>query len=121
LEGVQSGERLLQGAVADFVFVDVNRVEQRLIEQASLFVVAASVELAWVLHQLEADLDEPGAISEVRACLVEPVVEALSLILDIAELGLDLRLGQGAVSGEVDEVLLAGVERLKLGLELLVE
>ncbi|WP_245787545.1 hypothetical protein [Amycolatopsis saalfeldensis] len=73
-------------------------------------VVAASVELFGGFQELEGGLDESSAVGEVGTGGVEPLGEASSFCADIAEFGFDLGLRQCAVGGEVDQVLLLGVE-----------
>ncbi|MGW2120166.1 hypothetical protein [Streptomyces sp. NPDC001758] len=109
---MESGERLLEVVLGDLVFVDVEAVEDRLVEQAALFVVTAEVQLLWVLQQLQADFDQAGALREVLAGLLEPFLEVLALALDGAELRLDLGLRQGAVGRQLKEILFTCVQRL---------
>ncbi|MGN6330296.1 MAG: hypothetical protein ACTHOD_01430 [Motilibacteraceae bacterium] len=62
MDGVQAAEGLAQLVAADVFVVDVELEEDRLVEQAALFVVAAAVELARVGQQGQAGLDEPDAV-----------------------------------------------------------
>ncbi|WP_142000612.1 hypothetical protein [Amycolatopsis cihanbeyliensis] len=75
-----------------------------------MLVVAASVELVGGFQEREGGLDEPRAVCEVGAGGVESLGEVSSFAFDVAELGFDLGLRQGAVGGEVDHVVLLGVE-----------
>ncbi|HEX7661633.1 MAG TPA: hypothetical protein VF444_19340 [Pseudonocardiaceae bacterium] len=61
LESVECREGLFEVVSADLVVVDVDRLEQRLVEEPALFVVAAQVELLGVFQQPETQLDEAGA------------------------------------------------------------
>jgi hypothetical protein len=71
-------EGLVQVVIGDLVVFDVEAVEDRMVEQASLLLVAASVELVGGFQELEGSLDEPGAVGEVGAGGIEPFSEATS-------------------------------------------
>ena len=102
-------ERLFEVVVGDVV--DVDAVEDRLVEEAALFLVAASIQLAGVFQQFQAGFDQACAVGQVFVGGVQAFGEAAALAFDLSELGFDLGLGDGAVCGEVDEVVLTGVER----------
>ncbi|WP_245372805.1 hypothetical protein [Crossiella equi] len=107
--------------VGDLVVIDVEAVEDRLVEHAALLFVATAVELLGVLQQGERGFDEPGTVGEVLGRGGEAFGQSSSLARDFAKLGLDLLLPDGGVRRQLDEVLFAGVQRLQLGGELLVE
>ena len=107
-------ERFLEIVVGDLLILDVDVVEDRLVEQAPLLVVAPPVQLLGAFEQLQAHVDQAGGIGEVGGGGVEALVEVPPLAFDVAELGFDLGLRQGAVGCEVDQVLLLGVEFGKL-------
>ncbi|WP_245573299.1 hypothetical protein [Amycolatopsis benzoatilytica] len=107
--------------VGDLVVIDVDAVEDRLVEHAALLFVAAAVELLGVLQQGERGFDEPSTVGEVLGRGGEAFGQASSLARDLAKLGFDLLLPDGGVRRQLDEVLFAGVQRLQLGGELLVE
>lgn len=82
--------------------LDLERAEDRLVELAASVVARArSVE--------------------VGAGAVQAAAQAPPLGVDVAELGFDLGLRQGAVGGEVDQVFLLGVEFLNLAGQLSVQ
>lgn len=114
-------KRFLEIAVGDLLVLDVDVVEDRLVEQAPLLVVAPPVQLFGPFEQLQAHVDQAGGIGEVGGGGVEALVEVPSLAFDVAELGFDLGLRQGAVGCEVDQVLLLGVEFGELAGQLLVQ
>ncbi|MFB9725668.1 hypothetical protein [Haloechinothrix salitolerans] len=97
LQGVELREGLVEVAVGDVLIIDVEAVEDRLVEHAALLVVAAPVEFLGILQQLEAGLDELGAVGEIGGGGVELLVELASPAFDVAEFGFDLRLREGAV------------------------
>ncbi|WP_246470733.1 hypothetical protein [Saccharopolyspora phatthalungensis] len=103
-------EGLTEVAVGDLLVFDVEAVEDRLVEQAALLLGAAPVQLVGVFEELEAGLDEPGAVGEVGAGGVQAAGEVFALAFDVAQLGFDLGLRQGAVGGQVDQVFLLGIE-----------
>nr|WP_046726624.1 hypothetical protein [Streptomyces humi] len=119
---VQGVERLLELVahpnVAVQVLVDVQRLEERLVQPAALLIVAAPVQRLRILQKLQARLDDLCSCAEVFVDVVEPGRQAIPLLGDVSQLGLDLALGQAAVGCQVDEVALLGVERTKLFREL---
>lgn len=52
LDGVERCERLVQLVAGDLVVLDVEGVEQGLVEQPALLVVAPAVELLWIPEQV---------------------------------------------------------------------
>src|SRR5690606_3603923 len=74
--GVEARKRPLELVVGDSLSLDVDGVEDRLVEQAPLLLVAASVQLAGILQQLQTGFDQPGAVGEVLVGLVEALGEA---------------------------------------------
>uniref|UniRef100_A0AAU2AD00 Uncharacterized protein n=1 Tax=Streptomyces sp. NBC_00093 TaxID=2975649 RepID=A0AAU2AD00_9ACTN len=119
---VQRVERLLELVVHSHitvqVLVDVQRVEERLVQSAALLVITAPVQRLRVLQELQARLDDLGCDAEGVIDIVEPRCQAISLVGDLSQPGLDLALGQAAVGGQIDEVVLLDVERTKLFREL---
>ncbi|MFF5498977.1 hypothetical protein [Streptomyces aquilus] len=101
--------------------VDVETVEDRLVEKATLVVAAPAVQLLRVLQQLQANFDQAGTLGEIMVGFLEPFFQMLPLPLDLAQFRLDLGLRDGAVGREVDEVLLTRVQSVQLSGELLVE
>ncbi|HEU5156161.1 MAG TPA: hypothetical protein VFU43_04135 [Streptosporangiaceae bacterium] len=117
---MEAVEWLLELVASHVFLVDVDAVEDRLVEEAALFVVAALVQPMGVFEECEADVDESGAVGEVVAGGGEAFGEASSLAFDVAELGLDLGPG-GPAGGQVDQVVFAGVECSQFVGELSVE
>jgi hypothetical protein len=70
------------------------------------------------LQKLQARLNDLGSCAEGVVDVVQPGRQAIPLLGDFLQFGLDLGLGQAAVGGQVDEVVLLGVERTKLVREL---
>ncbi|HEX3786131.1 MAG TPA: hypothetical protein VHX38_41315 [Pseudonocardiaceae bacterium] len=109
----------------DLVVVDVEPLEQGLVEQAALFVVAPAVELLRVVQELQTQLDQPSALGEIVVRLGEAFGQVLALMFDLVELGVDLGLGGGhCVVGhrhQVDQVVFFGVQGSEFALELPVE
>ncbi|MBB1152458.1 hypothetical protein [Amycolatopsis dendrobii] len=54
---MQRGERFLPVVVGDVFILDEDVLEERLVEQPSLLVVAAPVQLLWIVEQREAQFD----------------------------------------------------------------
>ncbi|WP_026150851.1 hypothetical protein [Streptomyces prunicolor] len=67
---------------------------------------------------MQARLDDLGCRAEVLIDIVESGRQPIPLFGDLPQLGLDLALGQAVIGGQVDEVVLLGVERAKLLREL---
>ncbi|MFE3858430.1 hypothetical protein ACFXPN_45785 [Streptomyces griseorubiginosus] len=97
---------------------DVQGVEESLVQPAALLFIAAAVQRLRIFQQLQARLDDLGRCAQVLIDVVQPVRQTIPLLGDVSQLGLDLALGQAAVGGQVDEVVLLGVERTKLFREL---
>ncbi|WP_255375774.1 hypothetical protein [Saccharomonospora sp. CUA-673] len=121
LDGVELPEWFLEVVVGDFLVLDVDVVEDRLIEQAPLLLGAPPVQLLGAFEQCQAHVDQAGGIGEVGGGGIAALGEVTPLAFDVAELGFDLGLRQGAVGGEVDHVLLLGVEFVELAGELLMQ
>lgn len=80
MDGVEAGERLVELVAGDLVVVDVELEEDRLVEQAALFVVAAAVELlgagqqgrvsprVWSRSRYSSVLISPRAYRSSRTC-----------------------------------------------------
>ncbi|WP_211265161.1 hypothetical protein [Actinacidiphila oryziradicis] len=68
---MELGEGLVEVVVGDLVVFDAEGVEDRLAEQTALVIVAAAVELLWVLQQGQACFDEAGGVGEVVGGFVE--------------------------------------------------
>ncbi|MEV5532216.1 hypothetical protein [Streptomyces prunicolor] len=119
---MQGVERLLELVahpdVAVRVLVDVQRLEESLVQPAALLIVAASVQRLWILQKLQTSLDDLCRCAEVFIDVAQPGCQAIPLPGDFSQLGLDLALGQAAIGGQIDEVVLLGVERTKLLREL---
>jgi hypothetical protein len=107
LEVMEPGEGLPELVAGDVLILDVDLVEDRLVEHAALFVVAAQVEGLGVLQKLEADFDEAGAVGQVCGGLVQAAGEVLALAFDLAQLGVNLGCGVGEAAGgggQVDQI-----------------
>ncbi|WP_217712248.1 hypothetical protein [Streptomyces sp. NA02950] len=70
------------------------------------------------MQKLQARLDDLCRCAEVLIDVVKPGCQTIPLLGDLLQPGLDLGLGQATVGGQVDEVVLLGVERTKLFREL---
>ncbi|MFC8362035.1 hypothetical protein ACFUIY_19475 [Streptomyces griseorubiginosus] len=114
LGGMQCVERLSELAinleVAARLFVDVQRLEESLVQPATLLIVATAVKLLGVLKKLHARFDDLCRDAEVLVGVGQPLSKALALSSDLVQAGADLVLWQGAVGSQVDEVGLLGVE-----------
>ena len=62
LDGVQASEGLFEVVGGDLVVLDVEPVEDGLVEQTALLVVAAVVQRVGVLQQGEAEFDQAGTV-----------------------------------------------------------
>jgi hypothetical protein len=105
----------------DVVVVDVELVEDGLVEEAALLVVAAAVERLGIFEQGETEFDQPGAVGEVFVGLVQAFGQVSALAVDVSELRLDLGLGEGVVGGEVEQIVFFDVQRPDFAGELLAE
>ncbi|WP_280878004.1 hypothetical protein [Streptomyces pseudovenezuelae] len=98
---MQGVERLLELVahpdVAVRVLVDVQRLEESLVQPAALLVVAALVQRLWIFQKLQASLDDLCRCAEVFIDVSQPGCQAIPLLGDFPQLGLDLALGQAAV------------------------
>nr|WP_235922225.1 hypothetical protein [Lentzea tibetensis] len=63
-------EGLPELTVCDLLVLDVDGMEDRLVEQTPLLVVAAPVQLVGLCEQSKAGVDEPGAVGEVGEVLL---------------------------------------------------
>jgi hypothetical protein len=111
LYAVEVREGLVEVMVGDLIGFDVEAVEDRLVEQAPLLVVAPAVQLLGVFQQFQAHLDEAGAVGEIVVGVAKTFRQVSALPCDVPEPGLDLRLGKRVVSGKVDEVVFSDVQR----------
>nr|WP_228809391.1 hypothetical protein [Nocardia farcinica] len=118
---MEFAEGFTELTVCDLVVLDVEGVEDRLVEEAALLVVAASVRLVGLFEEGKAGVDELGAVGEVGVGCVEALLQPAALAGDVAQLLLDLGPRQRAVGGEVDQVLLLRVEFLELCGDLLAQ
>ncbi|HEY3684252.1 MAG TPA: hypothetical protein VGL93_14545 [Streptosporangiaceae bacterium] len=82
-------------------------------------VVAPQVQRVRIFQERQCQLDELARIGEVSGGVGKSPLQLLALPLDLAQLGLDLGLGELAVRGQVEQVLLAGVQRFQLSCDLL--
>nr|WP_067803957.1 hypothetical protein [Actinomadura formosensis] len=117
---MEASEGLLQLVPGDVLLFDVDRMEDRLVEQPALVVVAALVERVGVFQQPQADVDQAGAVGQVLIGDGEAVPESLPVAFDLAKLGLDLGLS-GTAGCQLDQVVLLGVQGLEFCGELLPE
>ncbi|UQS22843.1 hypothetical protein L1857_08450 [Amycolatopsis thermalba] len=83
LKGVEASEGLAEFVVGDPLIVDVDAVEDCLVEQATLLLVAASVQLTGVLQELQARFDQAGTVGEVVIRGVEALGEPVPLAFDL--------------------------------------
>ncbi|WP_262064047.1 hypothetical protein [Streptomyces sp. STR69] len=119
---VQSVERLpelvVHSHVTVCVLVDVQRLEEGLVQPTALLVIAALIQRLRILQELQACLNDVRPCAQGLIDVVQSSRKPIPLLGDLSQSGLDLALGQAAVGGQVDEVVLLGVERTKLFREL---
>ncbi|MCR6484046.1 hypothetical protein M8542_14575 [Amycolatopsis sp. OK19-0408] len=96
-------------------------LEERLVEQPPLFVIAAPVELLWIFEQGETQFDKPGDFREILGGLFQAFGDALALPPDVAELLLDPLARHRVVTAgdQVDQLLFLGLKVAELCGELL--
>ncbi|WP_245973882.1 hypothetical protein [Thermomonospora umbrina] len=96
----------------DRFFFDIERLEDRLVEEATLVVVAAEVEALRFGKEEERQGDELGAVGEFGVDVGQAVLELGAPGADGFELGACFLRGDCSVGGEVEQVVFACVEGL---------
>ncbi|MGA8115664.1 MAG: hypothetical protein WCA46_18550 [Actinocatenispora sp.] len=94
---MEQPEGFLEFTVCDLLVLDVEGLEDRLVEQTPLLVVAAAVQLVGLFEQRETGVDELGAVGEVGVRGFEAPLQLAALACDVAEPLLDLGPRKGAV------------------------
>lgn len=112
LRSMQGVERLLELVthpdIAADILIDVQRLEESLVQPATLLIVAASVEPLWVGEELQACLDDLSSQAEILVSVGQPLCKPLTVPSDLVQAGANLVLRQGAIGSQVDEVGLLG-------------
>ncbi|WP_235038819.1 hypothetical protein [Kibdelosporangium aridum] len=123
LHVMKQAEWLVQFVLRDLVLIDVELLEDGLVQQTPLLVVASPVQLLGVLEQLERQFNQAGGDGELLVGVLEANLQALTLSLDIAKLLFDLGLRDRlvAIGHQVDQVGFLDVEGMYLSRELSVE
>jgi hypothetical protein len=80
VDGVESSERLAQLVPRDLIVVEVEPVEDGLVEEPLLLVVAAPIEVLGVFEQGQAQLDQTGVVGEVFGVFAEPLGQAAAAV-----------------------------------------
>jgi hypothetical protein len=111
-------ERLAQHVGADGLAVDVELLEDGLVEEPPAVVGGLPVGLLEVVEEFEGGVEHRSSGFEPVVGVLELAGELGAFLLDAVEALADLAGGQGAVSGEVEQVVLLDVELGELPREL---
>nr|WP_235828377.1 hypothetical protein [Actinomadura rubteroloni] len=118
---MQAGERLRELVARNLVFLHVERLEDGLVHEPSLVVVALEVGRLRVFQQRHGQLDKPGRVAQGGVSVVQPGAQLAALRLNLPQFALDLFLGQFPVRRQVEQVVLLRIEGRELRAELLVQ
>jgi hypothetical protein len=105
MDGMQGRERLAQFVPGDLVFIEVQPVEDGLVEQPLLVLVAAAVERLGVLEQGQAEFDQASVVGEVFSFLAESFCEVATLAFDAAQPLLDFGLWERIIGVQIEQVV----------------
>ncbi|MBF6363868.1 hypothetical protein IU447_27565 [Nocardia farcinica] len=112
---VQVAEWLVKLVAGDAANVEVEPLEKCLVKVAADGVGSGSVELGRVDEQVEPTFENVNTDGQLGTGGGEAHLDLGAIGVDGAQSGFDLGLGEGAVSGEVDQPFLFGVEFLESG------
>ncbi|WP_174186420.1 hypothetical protein [Nocardia barduliensis] len=112
---MQVSEWLVELVACDAANIEVEPLEKRLVKVAADGVSSGSVELGRVDQQVEATFEDVNTDGQLSTSGGEAGLDLGAVGMDGAQSGLDLGLGEGAVSGEVEQPFLFGVEFFEAG------
>ncbi|KOX19062.1 hypothetical protein [Nocardiopsis sp. NRRL B-16309] len=118
---MQPIEGRLEVLAGDLVLLDVQRVEDRLVEHPSLFLVTAKVERSGVFQEAQGDLDQACSPGEVFLGVLQTRVQAATSRLEVAQLLAHLVAVDLRVAGQGEQVVLGDVHLLELFAELVMQ
>ncbi|MBX3315023.1 MAG: hypothetical protein KF906_11955 [Actinobacteria bacterium] len=116
----QVSERSLQPIIDHLGAIDVELGEDRLVERSPSLPAHRLVEAVGSFKGAKCAVDHLDSGSQILGRIAETVFDAVSLVRDLLQPGLDLTLRQFAVRSHVEQVLFLSIEAGKFGARLLV-